>query len=987
MVKRLEFDPSLQLTWAIANAEAVAAGVPTIEPIHFLLAALEVLDEAFHQYAERMGLTAEAEAGLAPAIREAREQVGLSDEEITRLRRSLRKLLHGEQPGARPASMLRRSPALRDLFERAATLAALSRSPSLTLAHLVRTLMTDPPAELRDLLPAARTDKPQLAWETRINLFANRFQLSQLVFVMTDIENSMGVKRLFGDRESIKIFRAHDNLVREELARFAGATEIKSIGDGFLLAFTSEADAVRFALRVQSRLRGNADLAKIPVRVRMGIHAGETLSRPVGGGSLSDPVFGIAIDTSARISSLAVGNQILSDRGVYEKVHSEISAQPPEGVGQVEWRCHGPYRLKGLAEPVEIYEVGETGQAAFVKPGATEKAASLEAGRPALARGTTPFATRRPTPFLDLFGRDLTRLAREGRLAPLVGRSQEVKTLARYLQRTTKRNAVVIGEAGVGKTAVVEGLAQRLAAPEAPDYLQRLRIVQIAVGDLIAGAANRGDMEERMQRLLEEATADPDLILFFDEIHLVMKAGAGSGAPLDVANLLKPALARDDFRCIGATTTEEFERHIKPDAAFLRRFQVLRLSEPSEAEALEVCRTWARRIEEMQDVVLEVEAVEAAVSLSARLIRGRSLPDKAIDLLENAAAVVKVSSLSFRALAPTKEKPRVQRAHVEAALEEQYGISVRATAVLDAARVEAALQANLVGQEAAVAAIVETVRGLGAKEGSRAGTLGVLLFTGPTGVGKTFAAECLARALSSEERPALGRFNMSEFKDRHELARLTGAPPGFVGHEQAGALFRHVEAFPQGVILLDEMEKAHAEIQDYFLQVFDQGEALDSRGRKADFRRQLFVLTCNVGAETTSAPIGFHAGEAPAPEDAGRALTESLARYFRREFLARVDRVVEFRPLMEADYLILFERRARQLIAEVEARAGTKLEMEKAVGEHLAALASAQGEGARGFLRLFERLLAAPLERYLGEKGKTPQARVSWSGEAPSFSI
>lgn len=560
-----------------------------------------------------------------------------------------------------------------------------------------------------------------------------------------------------------------------------------------------------------------------------------------------------------------------------------------------------------------------------------------------------------------------------------------MKTLARYLQRTTKRNAVVIGEAGVGKTAVVEGLAQRLAAPEAPDYLKRLRIVQVSVGDLVAGAAHRGDMEERVQGVLEEATSDPDLVLFFDEIHLVMKAGAGSGAPLDVANLLKPALARDDFRCIGATTTEEFERHIKPDAAFLRRFQVLRLTEPSEAEALEVCRAWARRIEEMQEVVPEDEAVGAAVSLSARLIRGRALPDKAIDLLENAAAVVKVSSLSFRNVAPSKEKPRVRRAQVEAALEEQYGISVRAATALEPARIEAALKAELVGQNAAVAAIVDTLAGLGAKEGSRAGTLGVLLFTGPTGVGKTFAAECLARALGGGERPGLGRFNMSEFKDRHELGRLTGAPPGFVGHEQAGALFRHVEANPQGVVLLDEMEKAHAEIQDYFLQVFDQGEALDSRGRKADFRRQLFVMTCNVGAEKAAEAIGFQRGEA-ARESAQEALLESLRRHFRREFLARVDRIVEFRALAAEDYARLFERRTAQLAAEVEGREGTRLEIGKEVGDRLAAAAAEQGEGGRGFLRLFERMLAAPLERYLREKGKPARVRVDWTGEGPSFS-
>jgi ATP-dependent Clp protease ATP-binding subunit ClpC len=984
MLKRIEFHPSAQLAWAIANAEACQAGSEAVEPIHFLLAVLEVIDEAFYQHAEAMGLSAEDLSSLPPLAREAKELLGLSDAEVTRLRRSLRNTLQQGKPHGH-GQMLRRSPGLRDLFGRGGDLAAAAQASSLTMIHVLRALLVDPPANIRDVLPAKVVEKPALSWETRVNRFADRFQVSRLILALTDIEGSTSIKSRFGDRESVKIFRVHDDLIREQMGRYSGALEIKTIGDSFLLAFSTERDAVDFALGVQSRLRRHKYLSRIPIKVRIGIHGGELLSKMAGGSQLSDPVFGIAIDTTARISSLAVGNQILLDRSVYEKASEQLAVCPPAQVGEIEWQSHGQYALKGLAAPLEIFEVGEKGLAAFVKPQAKEKAAPVGAPANPTRVERRPTAAPPPTPFLNMFGRDLSRLAREGRLVPLVGRNQEMKSLARYLQRTTKRNVIVIGEAGVGKTALVEGLARRLASESAPDFLRGLHIVQLSVADLVAGAKHRGDLEERVQRIVEEATSDPNLVLFFDEIHLVMKAGGGEGSPLDVANILKPALARDDFRCIGATTTEEYERHIKGNAAFARRFQILRLGEPSEAEAVVVCREWARRIEQLQEVVIDDAAVEAAVSLSARLIRGYFLPDKAIDLLQNAVAYVKVSSLSSRATAPTKELPRVGRAQVEAALEEQYGVSVRKAEALDPSRVQSLLGAELVGQEVAIAAIVELLGAMGVKERGRAGPLGVLLFVGPTGVGKTFAAECLGQALFGGERGSLGRFNMNEFKERHELARLIGAPPGFVGHEQAGAIFRFVQAHPQGLILLDEMEKAHAEIQDYFLQVFDKGEAMDSRGQTADFRRQLFVMTCNAALGERSTLIGFSDGESERAEDSSRQISTNLQRVFRREFMARIDRVIEFRRLMTEDYRKLFDRRCRALRADVERQHGACLEVTDEVRERLCALADHQEEGARGFIRLFERLLVAPLMNHIRANPKQVALQVRWVADHPAF--
>lgn len=479
-----------------------------------------------------------------------------------------------------------------------------------------------------------------------------------------------------------------------------------------------------------------------------------------------------------------------------------------------------------------------------------------EAPAGALPAGPDGAGAPSPTPTIDALGRDLTALAREGLLPDVIGREAEMTAVARYLTRTSKRNVIITGEAGVGKSAVVEGLARRLAADSAPEFLRRLRIVQINVGDLLAGAKYRGDLEDRIKAVAAEAAAAPDVVLFFDEIHL-LKSGSGAGSPADIANLLKPALANDGIRCMGATTNDEFERYLSGDPAFTRRFQVIRLAEPTEEEALAICRHVARKIEAAQRVRIEDTAVAAAVSLSARHIRGRALPDKAIDLLENAATYVKVTSLTFSDPAPAQDAPTVGREHVVSVLEDQYGFTVEHADVLDAEGAAAALRAELVGQEEAVAALVESIATLARRPPASGRPLGVFMFTGPTGVGKTKSAECLAQTLFRGDA-AFARFNMNEYKERHDLARLVGAPPGFVGHENTGALFRFAAANPQGLVLLDEMEKAHPEIQDFFLQIFDNGRARDSRGREADFSHHLFVMTCNVTSRDASAQdIGF----------------------------------------------------------------------------------------------------------------------------------
>jgi ATP-dependent Clp protease ATP-binding subunit ClpC len=590
------------------------------------------------------------------------------------------------------------------------------------------------------------------------------------------------------------------------------------------------------------------------------------------------------------------------------------------------------------------------------------------------------------TPLLDELGRDLIVMARNGRLPPVVGRKKEMTALARHLQRTTKRNVLIIGEAGVGKTAIVEGFAQKIAEGELPDFLATLRIIQINVSDLVAGTHNRGDMEQRLKRVIEEATVDPKLVLFFDEIHLAVGAGTGAAASMDIAAILKPALSRDDFRCIGATTVDAFERHIKSDTALTRRFQILRVREPTKEEAIHVCEAWARRVGRLQEVTFADDAVPAAVELSVEFIRGRSLPDKAIDLLENAAALVKVSSLSGHAVAPTKTPPTVSREHVVAVVEEQHGVSVRRFELLNAGRIGSALRTEIVGQDEAIEILAQEIDTIRNKTEPADGPLGVFLFTGPTGTGKTFAAECIGRILFSGDRNAVVRYNMNEFKERHEISRLIGAPPGFVGHDQPGSLFRYAEANPQGLIILDEMEKAHPEIQDYFLQVFDKGESLDSRGRKVDLRPYLFVMTCNVAIKQSQSQIGFAATAGETGQCASRRADIDLSQHFRPEFLARIRRVIEFRAFDRQDYLALLERRFAALVDEMEREHSLGVQIREEAKSQFADFCVAQPDGYRGFDRLFDRLIAVPVVERIGSHPQTRTIRLARFGdEGPEF--
>lgn len=453
------------------------------------------------------------------------------------------------------------------------------------------------------------------------------------------------------------------------------------------------------------------------------------------------------------------------------------------------------------------------------------------------------------------FGRDLTDLAKTQRLPPVVGRKREMLDVARVLQRTSKRNVLILGEAGVGKTAIVEGLATRLAAPEAPEDLRSLRIVEIALSSLVAGTTYRGDMEERVRRMVEEAVRDPNLVLFLDEFHLAVKSGAGGGG-MDIANILKPALAREDFRCIGATTSEEYDRYVSEESALARRFQVLRISEPSQDDAVRMCEAWVRRVEERQKVRFADGAARCAVDLSVRFLPNRRLPDKAIDLLENAAAMVKLSSLSLgRRIGP--EAPEIGEAELMQALGEEGSYEV------DRRRAgsEAALQGRLtsvLGDGAAAGLLSELLRHEETSTESRSHRARALIGL-VVGEGGAFrkAAESIGAALFDNGREKTCVIDLGPLRQVHDVASLLGAPPGFIGHDRPTLLVRFLRTHSHGVLAFDNVEASHPEVQALLSSVLKDGRLTDSQGRVISLGPFVVLLRQPEGTGARSAIVGF----------------------------------------------------------------------------------------------------------------------------------
>jgi ATP-dependent Clp protease ATP-binding subunit ClpC len=570
----------------------------------------------------------------------------------------------------------------------------------------------------------------------------------------------------------------------------------------------------------------------------------------------------------------------------------------------------------------------------------------------AFVRKAEPAAS--PPNLLALYGKDLTNLARDEKIHECIGRRDEMLQLVRTLSRATKNNPLLIGDAGVGKTAIVEGLAWRIARGKS---LPGKRIIQLQVADLVAGTKYRGEFEERLQAILREVAQAPDTILFLDEIHTVVGAGDRSGG-LDAANIMKPALARGEIRCIGATTIDEYRKHIEKDPALERRFQPIGVNEPTAEETLKILKDcYAARFAEQHRVAIDAAALQAAVRLSLRYLPDRRLPDKAIDLLDEACARVAVPVLT---VLPGGEPERpggiVGADTVAQVLSGWVSIPVAQMTGDERQRLEKMadqLKARVIGQEKACEEVAQAVQRARAGLKAPGRPIGVFLFLGPTGVGKTELAKATAAFLFGSDK-AMVRLDMSEFMEKHTVSRLIGAPPGYIGHEEEGQLTGALRRTPFCVVLLDEVEKAHPDVFNLFLQVFDDGRLTDSKGRTVDATNALFILTSNLACK--SGP-GFRAEAGEARKE---ALLAEVRKAFRPEFLNRLDDVVVFRPLTREH----IKRIARLMLDDLEKRLRAQqigLEVSEAAIEWLCDKGYDHTYGARPLRRLIEQQLENPI--------------------------
>ena len=621
------------------------------------------------------------------------------------------------------------------------------------------------------------------------------------------------------------------------------------------------------------------------------------------------------------------------------------------------------------------------------------------------------------------FSTDLNELAKQGKIDPVIGRDKEIARVIQILSRRTKNNPVLIGEPGVGKTAIAEGLAQRIVNGNVPEILRNKRIISLSISSMLAGAKYRGEFEERLKKAIDEVQKHDDMIIFIDEIHTLVGAGATEGA-MDAANILKPALARGEFQVIGATTLDEYKKHIEKDAALERRFQPVLVGEPSEEDALEILKGLRDRYEAFHKAKITDEALEAAVSLSSRYITDRFLPDKAIDVVDEAASKVRmkvfsaapdvkaletqladvkkekeaaVTAQEFEKAAEMRdEEKRIEKEindkkkaakensdaklvvtdeDIASVVAQWTGIPVSKIAQEESEsllHLEEELHKRVIGQDDAVTAVAKAVRRAraGLKDPKR--PIGSFLFLGPTGVGKTELARALAVALFGDET-AMIRLDMSEYMEKHTVSRLVGAPPGYVGYEEGGQLTDAVRRKPYSVILLDEVEKAHADFFNILLQVLDDGRLTDSQGRTVDFRNTVIIMTSNLGAKALrkdSPELGFLAAKKADSntedvsvvnfKEAKKSVMDSVKRHFRPEFLNRIDEMIVFHALTSNDLkqivTILMDTVVKRL-----GDMGLSLEISPAAMDMLVKEGSDFSMGARPLKRAIQRLIEDPI--------------------------
>jgi ATP-dependent Clp protease ATP-binding subunit ClpC len=628
---------------------------------------------------------------------------------------------------------------------------------------------------------------------------------------------------------------------------------------------------------------------------------------------------------------------------------------------------------------------------------------------------------RSKTPALDSFGRDLTELAKEGQLDPVIGRANEIERVVQILCRRTKNNPVLLGEAGVGKSAIVEGLAQLIVSNEVPEILAEKRLVVLDLAMMVAGTKYRGQFEERIKAVMNEVRRAKNIILFIDELHTLVGAGGAEGA-IDASNVLKPALARGEIQCIGATTFDEYRKYIEKDAALSRRFQPITVDQPNPAQTVEILKGLRDKYEAHHRVHITDDALKAAVELSARYITGRVQPDKSIDVIDEAGARVRLRSMSKppdlsdleeqierlsiekdeavkgadyeraaelrdRAEQLRKQKEEMQRSwreerarEVDGTVDEEViaevvskmtGVPLTRLESEEAQRLmqlEAELHKKVISQDDAVKAISKALRRAraGLKDPKR--PMGSFIFVGPSGVGKTLLSKALAEFMFGDEE-ALIHLDMSEYMEKHNVSRLIGAPPGYVGYEEGGQLTERVRRRPYSVVLLDEIEKAHPDVFNMLLQIMEEGRLTDSFGRHVDFRNTVIVMTSNIGADLIKGGGGgFGFGKRDDEknfESIKAVLSKEVERYFRPEFINRLDEVIVFRPLSREDLTHIIELEVGKVSKRLQATHGISLELDQPAKEFLIDKGFNPDFGARPLRRAIGQYIEDPLSEQL----------------------